>query len=378
MGPLKGLRVLEIESIGPVPWVGMMLADMGADVLRVDRRVPPDLGIERPKKYVLTDRGRRSVLIDLKSDGGRADFLRLVAKADVLIEGMRPGVMERLGIGPEVCHAINQSLVFGRMTGWGQTGPLARDVGHDLNYIAITGALSAIGPKEGAPVIRLSLVGDYGGGGMLLLVGVLAACMERQGSGKGQVVDAAMVDGVLALLAPVLGRYQSGEWKNDRESNVLDGGSHFYQTYKTLDGEYVTVGAIEPKFYLNLLRVLGLDPAGMPPQHDRASWPGLKARFAELFARKTRADWVAAFEGVEICFAPALKLDELRNYPHHVHRQSLLTIDGVMHQAPAPRFSRSQSAIAAAPAERGTDGREALLDWGFGEPETDLQATSWK
>jgi len=266
---------------------------------------------------------------------------------------------------------------------WGLSVNLGRVMSQNargavIEHITDTGALSAIGPKEGAPVIRLSLVGDYGGGGMLLLVGVLAACMERQGSGKGQVVDAAMVDGVLALLAPVLGRYQSGEWKNDRESNVLDGGSHFYQTYKTLDGEYVTVGAIEPKFYLNLLRVLGLDPAGMPPQHDRASWPGLKARFAELFARKTRADWVAAFEGVEICFAPALKLDELRNYPHHVHRQSLLTIDGVMHQAPAPRFSRSQSAIAAAPAERGTDGREALLDWGFGEPETDLQATSWK
>lgn len=378
MGPLKGLRVLELESIGPVPWVGMMLSDMGADVLRVDRYVPPDLGIERPKKYVLTDRGRRSVLADLKSDSGRADFLKLVASADVLIEGMRPGVMERLGIGPDVCHAINPKLVFGRMTGWGQEGPLAHDVGHDLNYIAITGALSAIGPKDGAPIMPLSLVGDYGGGGMLLLVGILAACLERNGSGRGQVVDAAMVDGVFALLAPVLGRYQSGEWKNERESNVLDGGAPFYQTYKTLDGEYVTVGAIEPKFYLNLLRVLGLDPDALPPQHDRSSWPSLKVRFAEIFGGKTRAQWVAEFEGIEICFAPALKLNELQSYPHHVQRQSLQMIEGVMHQAPAPRFSRTPSTIAAAPAERGTGGREALLDWGFNEPEDELQAISWK
>ena len=362
-GPLSGIRVLEMEAIGPVPWAGMMLADMGADVLRIDRPSAADMGLARDERFEFNARGKRTAQADVKTAEGRDAVLALVSRADVLLEGLRPGVMERLGLGPDACLARNPALVYGRMTGWGQTGPLAQAVGHDINYIATTGVLHALGAADGAPPVPLNLVGDFGGGGMLLVAGVLAALLEARGSGRGQVVDAAMVDGSLALMAPLLGRWQAGDWQDRREANLLDGGAHFYRSYETADGRYVAVGAIEPRFYAALLEGLGLSGEQLPEQHDRAAWPGMRERFAALFRRHSRDHWRAVFEGTEACVSPVLSLSELGAHPHLAERGSFVEVDGALHPAPAPRFSRTPGAIGGPPARRGADMAQALAAW---------------
>ncbi len=375
-GPLHGVRVLEIEAIGPVPWAGMMLSDMGADVLRVDRPVPHDLGVARDGKFQIVDRGRRSVVADLKDPAARDALLHLVARADVLLEGMRPGVMERLGLGPDACLARNPALVYGRMTGWGQDGPMAQAVGHDINYIAASGALHAIGGAA-TPVPPLNLVGDYGGGAMLLLTGVLAALLHARGSGRGQVVDAAMVDGARSLMAPFWGRLAAGEWRDQRQSNLLDGGAHFYAVYETQDGQHVAVGAIEPRFYAALLKGLALDATTLPAQHDTTAWPGLREAFAALFKTKTRDQWCEVFDGTEACVSPVLSLREVPSHPQHAERQGFVDVDGVPHPAPAPRFSRTPGAIAGPPPERGCGGAAALADWGLSPDDPQLAGLRW-
>jgi alpha-methylacyl-CoA racemase len=374
MGPLAGVKVLEMDAIGPVPWAAMMLSDMGADVLRIDRSAPPELGMNYGTQFEFTKRGQRSVIADLKQPAAIDAVLHLASRADVLIEGLRPGVMERLGLGPEPCMSANPALVYGRMTGWGQGGPLANSVGHDINYISIAGALHTMGKQDAPPAVPLNLIGDYGGGGMLLVVGVLAALLEARSSGKGQVVDAAMVDGTLALMAPVLGMWRGGGWKDQRESNVLDGGAHFYGTYATSDGKSISVGAIEPRFYAALLKGLGLEGEQLPKQHDRESWPAMRKRFAEIFARQTRDHWCRMFEGTEACVAPVLSLEELAAHPHHQGRRSFVEVDGVMQPAPAPRFSRTQSEVAGPAVERGVGGGDAIERWGFDPADPRLAA----
>ena len=355
-GPLAGLRVLELEAPGPVPWAGMMLADMGATVIRIERPAPADMGIPRDARFELTARGKQAVAADLKTEAGRQMVLDLAAEADVLLEGLRPGVMERLGLGPDACWARNAALVYGRITGWGQTGPLAQTVGHDINYLAASGVLHSIGPESGPPVVPLNLIGDFGAGGMLLLTGVLAALLESRQSGKGQVVDAAMVDGALSMLAPILGRWQRGQWQDRRASNLLDGGAPFYTTYATSDDKAVAVGAIEPRFYAALLAGLGLDAGSLPDQHDQASWPGMRARLAGIFARHPRDHWARVFQDTEACVTPVLSLAEVPRHPHFVARSSFQQINNVLHPAPAPRFSRTPGEISAPPTGRARPG----------------------
>jgi alpha-methylacyl-CoA racemase len=343
MGPLQGLRVIELASIGPGPFCAMLLADMGADVVRIDRTEPSGLGLAVDKRYEITGRSRRSAAIDLKSRAGRDAVLRLVEKADVLIEGFRPGVAERLGLGPADCHARNPRLVYGRMTGFGQNGPLASAAGHDINYIALTGALHAIGPAGGKPVPPLNLVGDYGGGALYLALGLLAALVERQTSGRGQVVDAAMVDGAGSLMSIFYGMAAGGRWGDTRGSNLLDGGAPFYDTFETADGKHVSIGALEPKFFAELVQRTGLDPGFVKRQYDRRAWPELRAALSTAFRGKTRDEWCALLEGTDACFAPVLSLDEA---PHHAHakaRGGFVAVDGVVQPGPAPRFGRSGS-----------------------------------
>lgn len=367
-GPLKGVRVLEMEAIGPVPWAGMMLADMGADVVRIDRPEPSNMGMQRDERFQFNGRGKRSVLADLKSSEGRDLVLDLLTSADMLIEGLRPGVMERLGLGPDDCLARNPKLVYGRMTGWGQSGPLAQAVGHDINYIATTGALHAIGPSDGPPAVPLNLLGDFGGGGMLLVVGVLAALNEARSSGQGQVVDAAMVDGSLALLAPILGQWQAGEWIDRRQSNWLDGGAPYYGTYTTADDKHLAVGAIEPRFYAALLHGLDLQAEPLPNQHDRSAWPAMRDRFAAAFRRRPLAYWLARFDGAEACVSPVLSLAEVVAHPHLAQRGNFVDVQGVLHPAPAPRFSRTPSSISSAPVVRGAGAEATLADWATHPP----------
>lgn len=367
MGPLDGIRVLEFEAIGPGPFAGMLLSDMGADVLLVDRPASSGLGLERERWYDVMMRGRRSVTLDLKSAGGRAAALDLAARADALIEGFRPGVMERLGLGPEVLLARNPRLVYGRMTGWGQSGPLASRAGHDINYIALAGVLHAFGRSGEAPVPPLNLVGDFGGGGMLLAFGIACALLEARRSGKGQVVDAAMVEGASLLAAMFSGFLAAGRWSEVRGANILDTGAPWYDAYETRDAKYVAIGAIEPKFYADLLERLGL--SDLPEQNDRSRWPELRRRFAQAFKSKTRKEWCAVFEGSDACFAPVLTFGEARAHPHNVARAGFVKVGGVDQPAPAPRFSRTPGAVRAAPPERGEGGGAALADWGFGEAE---------
>lgn len=376
MGPLSGVKVLEMQAIGPVPWAAMMLADMGADVLRIDR--PAGAGAHGAERFDLTGRGKRSVIADLKDPQAVEAVLHLAARADVLLEGLRPGVMERLGLGPLTCLARNPALVYGRMTGWGQTGPLASEVGHDIDYISVAGVLHTIGPAQGPPVVPLNLIGDFGGGGMLLALGVLAALLEARASGKGQVVDAAMVDGSLALMAPLLGSWQAGDWKDARQSNLLDGGAPFYGTYATADGKFISVGAIEPRFYAALLSGLGLDKEKLPEQHDRLRWPEMRNKFAAVIAQHTRAHWCRLFEGTEACVAPVLALEELASHPHHQARRSFVEIGGVMHPAPAPRFSRTPGEIAGPPAPAGAAGAGAIASWGLDAKDARLAGLQWK
>ena len=365
MGPLSGIKVVEFEGIGPGPFAGMLLADMGADVLRIDRPGAADLGVNRARNVELMNRGKRSVTLDMKAKGGVEAALELVARADALVEGFRPGVMERLGLGPEVALARNPRLVYGRMTGWGQDGPLAPRAGHDINYIALAGVLGAFGRKGEAPVPPLNLVGDFGGGGMLLGFGIACALVEAQRSGKGQVVDAAMVEGASLLATMFSGMLAAGSWKDERGVNILDTGAPWYDTYATADGKYVAIGSIEVRFYAELLEKLGLAGEALPKQHDRAGWPVLREKFAAAFRTKTRDEWVKVFDGSDACFAPVLGLGEARRDPHNVARGSFVTVAGIEQPAPAPKFSRTPGGVRRPPPERGEGGRAALAEWGF-------------
>lgn len=341
MGPLKRLRVIELASIGPGPMCAMLLADLGADVVRVDRLEPSGLGVPTETRFDVTGRSRRSIAVDLKSPAGREAVLRLVANADVLIEGFRPGVAERLGLGPPVCQAINPRLVYGRMTGFGQNGPLAAAAGHDLNYIALTGALHAIGPPGGAPLPPLNLVGDYGGGALYLAFGLMAALFERQTSGRGQVVDAAMVDGAASLMSLFHGLRAAGQWDTMRGANLLDGGAPFYATYETSDSQHVAIAALEPKFFAELARRIDLPGHFVPQQHDRAVWPAMRTAIAERIRQRTRQAWCALLEGTDACFAPVLTMEEAASHPHAQAREAYVSVDGVVQPAPVPRFDRS-------------------------------------
>jgi len=372
MGPLSGLRVVEFEAIGPGPFAGMMLADMGADVLLLDRPVDADLGIGHQRRFDVMRRGRRSLVVDLKTPAGVAAALSVCERADALIEGFRPGVMERLGLGPDVLLARNPRLVYGRMTGWGQSGPLAERAGHDIDYIAIAGVLHAIGRAGQAPVPPLNLVGDFGGGGMLLAFGIACGVIEARASGRGQVVDAAMVDGAALLAAMFSGFLASGIWRETRGTNILDAGAPWYDTYETRDGKHVAVGAIEAKFYAELLARLGLDGSLAATQHDRRTWPALRAALAKRFGEKTRDEWSAVFAGVDACVAPVLTFAESRAHPQVVARGGAIEIGGVAQPAPAPRFARTPGAATRPPPERGSGGAEALADWGFAADEVAL------
>lgn len=365
MGPLEGVRIIELAGIGPAPFCGMLLADMGAEVVRIDRLAPSGLGVETPQRYDLFNRNKRSVAVDLKSAEGVATVMRLIGQADILIEGFRPGVMEKLGLGPEECRRVNRRLVFGRMTGWGQYGPLAGAAGHDLNYIALTGALAAVGPEGEAPVVPLNLIGDFGGGALYLAMGVLAAVIEARASGEGQVVDAAIIDGTASLMTMFHSFHQMGIWSTDRGVNILDGGAPFYDVYRTGDGKYVSVAAVDKKFYDELVERLGLPTGDLPAQHDRKRWPELRARFAEAIGRRARDELCRSLEGTDACFAPVLDLVECRSHPHVAARGIYVEIDGVINPAPAPRFSRTPSKIAYPASAAGADTEPVLEGWGF-------------
>lgn len=366
MGPLEGVRILEIAGIGPGPFAGMMLCDMGADVTRVDRADRVKGGDpDNPPKDVLA-RGRRSVAVDLKNPDGIETVLQMVEQADVIIEGFRPGVMERLGLGPEVCLERNPRIIFGRMTGWGQEGPMAHAAGHDINYIALTGALDAIGRRGEAPLPPLNLVGDFGGGGMLLAYGIVCALVERSVSNKGQVIDAAMVDGASSLMAMMYSFKAMGIWNAERGSNMLDSGAHFYDAYETSDGKYVSIGSIEPQFYALLLEHSGLgEDEELPHPMDRSQWPALKERMADIFKTRTRDEWCEIMEGTDICFAPVLSMDEAPQHPHIRHRETFIELAGVTQPAPAPRFSRTVAEVSRPPSFEGQHTEEVLDSFGF-------------
>ena len=361
-GPLAGLKVVELAGLGPGPHAAMILADLGADVVRIDRPAG-GLQLGPPDAPDPTLRGRRRVAADLKDPAGRETVLRLVDRADVLLEGYRPGVTERLGVGPADCHARNPRLIYGRITGWGQQGPLAARAGHDINYISLTGALHAIGRADQRPVPPLNLVGDYGGGSMLLVVGVLAALWEARSSGRGQVVDAAMVDGASLLVQLVWGLRAQGNWSDERDANLLDGHAPFYDTYTCADGRHVAVGALEPQFYEALLAGLGMEPGQLPAQYDRAGWPTLRARFTAAFVSRDRDEWAAAFAGTDACVTPVLTFDEAAGHPHLVARSTIVTDDGGVPQAaPAPRFSRTAPQLPPVPrSPEPVD--QVLADW---------------
>jgi alpha-methylacyl-CoA racemase len=378
MGPLSGVKILEIAALGPAPFASMMLADMGAEILRIDRTESAELlrfdraedgeGGDVPSLDFLS-RGRRSVGLDLKSRAGVELLLKLVEVADVIIEGFRPGVMERLGAGPDVCLERNPRIVYGRMTGWGQEGPLAQAAGHDINYIALAGALEPIGRRGEKPVPPLNLVGDFGGGGMFLAYGIACALIERASSGKGQVVDAAMVDGAAALMTFFHAAQQSGWWKPERGVNLLDGGAHFYDTYETSDGKYISFGAIESKFYAELIAKLGLPPEDPGDQMDRSRWGEQKERFTELIKTRTREEWCEIFEGTDACFAPVLSIEEASQHPHLRERGTFVEVAGALQPGPAPRFSRTPGRISGPPPNAGQDTDEALADWGISHDE---------
>jgi alpha-methylacyl-CoA racemase len=368
MGPLQGLSVIEIASIGPGPMCGMLLADLGADVVRIDRLEASGLGVPMAPKFDVNARSRRSVALDLKQPSGVAAALRLVDGADVLIEGFRPGVAERLGLGPDTCHARNPGLVYGRMTGFGQTGPLAPAAGHDLNYIALTGVLHAIGPAD-QPLPPLNLVGDYGGGAMYLAFGVLAALFERQRSGRGQVVDAAMVDGAASLASIFHGLQAGGLWAEQRASNLLDGGAPFYATYVCADGRHLAVAALEPKFFAELAQRLGLERRFVERQYDRRLWPELRVALATVLLGKPRDEWAALFATGDACVAPVLSFAEAAQHPHAVARGAYVDVAGVTQPAPAPRFSRSVPGHPRPAPALGADTLAVLAEAGFGADE---------
>ena len=371
MGPLHGLRVVELASIGPGPMCAMLLADLGADVIRIDRLEPSGLGVPMNQRFDVNARSRRSAALDLKSAAGRDAVLRIVERADVLIEGFRPGVAERLGLGPADCQARNPRLVYGRMTGFGQTGPLAHAAGHDLNYIALTGALDAIGPAGAAPVPPLNLVGDYGGGALYLAFGLMAALFERQSSGRGQVVDAAMVDGAASLMSMFHGMLAAGGWPGRRGENLLDGGAPFYGVYETADGKHVSIGSLEPKFYAEMVRRLGLDERFLRLQGDASQWPALREAIAAAVRTRTRDEWSTLLEGTDVCFAPVLALGEVHRHPHAVARGTYVEVAGVVQPGPAPRFDRSVPDHPRPAPAVGAHTAEVLTECGFVEPDID-------
>ncbi|MEI8263601.1 MAG: CaiB/BaiF CoA-transferase family protein [Actinomycetes bacterium] len=365
-GPLEGIKVIELAGIGPSPYACMLLADAGADILRLDRpgaAMPPGA-----PKWELLNRSRPSIGIDLKNPDAIALALELIGDADVVIEGYRPGVAERLGLGPDDCLAVNPKIVYGRMTGWGQEGPLAERAGHDINYIAIAGALWPIGRSDEIPTLPLNLVGDFGGGGMMLAFGVVSALLSARLTGRGQVVDASMVDGAASMMTMTYGFNVAGLWEWERGVNMLDTGAHFYEVYETKDDKYFAVGAIERKFYAELLEGLGLSGEELPDQMDRTGWPGLKVRFAEIFKTKTRDEWTEIFDGTDACATPVLSPIETFHHPHMEQRSTFVEIDGVMQPAPAPRFSATPSAISRGASLPCSDTDEGLLSWGV-DPE---------
>lgn len=366
MGPLSGLKIIELAGIGPGPFCGMMLSDMGAEVIRVER---PSNASSAPKDVLA--RNRRSIALDLKQPAGVEAVLKLVESADALFEGFRPGVTERLGLGPEQCMARNERLVYGRMTGWGQDGPMAHAAGHDINYIGLAGALHAVGRRGEGPVPPLNLVGDFGGGGMLLAYGMVCGMLEAQRSGKGQVVDAAMVDGAAALMAMFFSFAAAGSFSDQRGTNMLDGGAHFYDTYETKDAKHICIGSIEPQFYALLLEKAELDKDRYKDQMNPAMWPELKEDLRQVFLSKTQAEWCEIMEGTDVCFAPVLSIFEAPQHPHNVARNTFLEVDGVMQQAPAPRFSRSTPEISHGARIPGEDTLSVLKDYGFSPDEID-------
>ncbi|HZU79175.1 MAG TPA: CaiB/BaiF CoA-transferase family protein [Acidimicrobiales bacterium] len=374
-GPLSGVRVVELAGIGPGPYTCMLLADAGADVIRVDRATgsptPPASGVH----WDILNRSRPSVAVNLKHPDGVALVLDLVSQADALVEGWRPGVAERLGLGPDACLGRNPRLVYGRMTGWGQDGPMAQMAGHDINYIALSGALWSVGRADEPPVPPINLVGDFGGGGMLLAFGLMAAMLEARRSGQGQVVDAAMVDGSASLMTMTYAFHQLGWWLEERGVNILDTGAHFYEVYETKDGKWFSVGAIEAQFYAELLRVLGLEGEDLPAQQDRAQWPAMKKRFADIFRTKTRDEWTALFEGTDACGAPVLSPWEAHHHPHNAARGTFVDVAGVVQPGPAPRFSRTPGAVQSPPPVAGQDTDTALAAWGVSDDRrTELRA----
>jgi alpha-methylacyl-CoA racemase len=371
MGALDGLRVIEMAGLGPAPFCSMMLADMGAEVLRIDRMTAADLGVAFPPHLDLLNRNKRSAAMDLKHAEGLSSVLTLIGKADVLIEGFRPGVMEKVGLGPEVCLRGNPRLVYGRMTGWGQDGPLASAAGHDLNYIALSGALNSIGHKGQAPAIPLNLIGDFGGGALYLAVGILAALFEARKSGKGQVVDAAIVDGVASMMTLQYGFKQLGRWSEARGEGMINGGAPYYDVYETSDGLYVSIAAVEKRFYQELLERIGLAEENLPKQNNQSSWEQLRARLKEVFKTRTRKQWCDILEGTDACFAPVLDMDDCVTHPHNVARRIFVEVDGVLNPAPAPRFSRTPSELKYPPHAAGADTRQALVDWGFRNEQID-------
>ena len=362
-GPLTGLKIVEFAGIGPGPFCGMLLSDLGADVVRIDRKGPG-----RGSPADVTGRGRRSVALDLKSPAAIEACLKLVEQADVLFEGFRPGVMERLGLGPDVALKRNPKLVYGRMTGWGQTGPYSQAAGHDMNYIAITGALHAIGTTD-KPVPPLNLVGDFGGGALYLAFGLLAGVIQARETGKGQVVDCAMSDGAASLMAMFYGMKAAGGWKEERRKNLLDGGAHFYDTYQCSDGKWISIGSIEPQFYALLLEKTGINDPDFARQMDRSIWPDLRQKLANVLAQKTQAEWTQIMGGTDVCFAPILDLDEAPKHPHNAARQTFVEVAGVTQPAPAPRFSATPGAIQGPPPMIGANNEDALRDWGFSAAE---------
>jgi len=369
MGPLAGVKIVEMKGLGPGPYAGMLLADMGAEVVVVERSSQPG-GIALPSSHDVHSRGKQSIAIDVKHADGLNTLLRLVERADVLIEGFRPGVAERLGFGPKACHAVNPGLVYGRITGWGQTGPLAEVAGHDINYIAISGSLAAIGAKD-KPAIPLNLVGDFGGGSLFLVMGILAAIIESRQSGKGQVVDAAICDGAASLMSMFYGLSDLGLWSEERHSNLLDGGAYHYDVYETRDHEWVSIGPLEPQFLALLIELAGLDPEQFSGQAEPEQWPELKARLTKVFRSRTLAEWCALLEGTDACFAPVLDCTTAPDHAHNKARKTFVEIDGVVQPAPAPRFSRSECETPDGPHFEGADTDEVLARWGIAAEEID-------
>ena len=368
MGPLEGIRIIELAGIGPGPFCAMLLSDMGAEIIRVDRAAIVGQDTDRDgndSRFNLLARGRRNIAVDLKNPAAVDATLRLIDQADALLEGFRPGVMERLGLGPDLCLKRNPKLVYGRMTGWGQDGPIAHIAGHDINYIALSGVLHTIGEAGGPPVPPLNLVGDFGGGALYLAMGVLAGLISARSTGRGQVIDCSMVEGSASLMMMMYGALASGAWQETRGANRTDGGAHYYHVYETKDGEYVSVGAIEPQFYALLLKHTGLDGEDLPPQTDRARWPEMQERLQRIFKTKTRAEWTAIMQQTDICFAPVLRMSEALQHPHNRHRESFVEIDGIPQPAPAPRFLGTPTRVQRPPARVGEHTDQVLRDWGF-------------